>query len=146
MLGRLQSEVIVPCIQRSYDLLYRFGRIPPPPPSMDGAKIEVDYVSAAARAHSATQVVAYTRLIQNLAAMQPFAPDVMDALDADNIAQHMATLMGVPRRGLRSTQDIIEIRTAKAQEQQAAAMVEAAPKLGKTVLDLSKANEAGGLL
>lgn len=146
MLGRLQTEVIVPMVQRSYELLLRFGRIPPPPVVLDGAIIEVDYVSASARAQQATQVLSYNRLTQNLAIMQPFAPDIMDALDTDNIAQHMASLMGVPRRGIRSKSDIIEIRQARAQEQQMASLAEAAPKLGKAALDLSKANEAGGLL
>lgn len=146
MLGRLQTEVIVPCIQRSYQLLRRAGRIPPAPQVLDGARIEVEYVSAAARAQAATRVMAYTRGIQNLAVLQPVAPDVIDALDTDFIAQDMLKLMGVPRRGIRTAADIIEIRTSKAQQAQMASMVEAAPKLGKTALDLSKANEAGGLL
>ena len=103
-------------------------------------------VSASARAQAATRIVAYNRLVQNIAVMQPFAPDAVDALDVDAIIQDMAILMGVPRKGIRPPEDIIEIRTAKAQQAQAAAMVEAAPKLGKTALDLSKANEAGGLL
>jgi len=146
MLGRLQTEVIIPCVQRSYQLLLRAGMFPPAPEVLNGAKIEVDYVSAASRAQAATRIVSYTRLVQNLAVLQPFAPDVMDALDSDFIAQDMAILMGVPQKGIRSPEDIIEIRSARAQEQQAAALVEAAPKIGKTALDLSKANEAGGLL
>lgn len=146
MLGRLQTEVVVPCIQRSYQLLRRAGMIPPAPPVLDGARIEVDYVSAAARAQAATRLVNYNRGVQNLSLLQPIAPDVMDSLDTDYIAQDMLTLAGVPRRAMRSAADIIEIRTAKAEQAQMAAMVEAAPKIGKTALDLSKANEAGGLL
>jgi hypothetical protein len=146
MLGRLQTEAIVPCIQRSFVLKNRAGHLPPMPPILHNKIIEVDYVSAAARAQAATNIVAYNRLIQNLAILQPAAPDVMDALNVDYIAQNMATLMGVPRKGIRSPDEIIEIRTAKAQAQQMQQLVEAAPKLGKTALDLSKANEAGGLL
>ena len=146
MLGRVQSEQLVPCIARSYTLLERAGRFPPPPQSLFGAEIEVDYVSAATIAQNAARVLAYTRLIQNMAVIQPFAPDATDALDTDYIVQDMAVLMNVPRKGIRSPQDIIEIRTARAKEQQLAAAVQSAPDLAKTALDLSKANEAGGLL
>jgi hypothetical protein len=146
MLGPIQTEMLIPCIQRSYMLLRQAARIPQHPPQLNGVAIEVDYVSASTRAQAATQLVNYNRYIQGLAILQPFAQDVMDAIDTDIVAQHMATLSGVPRRAVRNPDAIMEIRSARAQEQQMAAMVEAGPKIGKTALDLSKANEAGGLL
>lgn len=146
VLGPIQTDFMVPCIQRSYMLKAAAGHFPPAPPQMDGATIEVDYVSASARAQAATRLFNYNRYIQSLAILQPFAPNVMDAVDPDFIAQDMAILSGVPRRGIRSPDAIIEIRAARARQDQMAAMVEAGPKIGKTVLDLSKANEAGGLL
>jgi hypothetical protein len=146
MLGRLQTEFFIPRIQRSYELLLAAGKFPPAPPQMDGAVIEVDYVSASARAQAATRVLNYQKLIQNVSVLQPFAPDVMDAIDTDAITQDMAILLGVPRRAIRSPEQIIEIRSAKAQQQQMMALAEAAPKVSKAALDFSKANEAGGLL
>jgi hypothetical protein len=146
MLGPIQTEMLIPCIQRSYMLLRQAARIPQHPPQLNGVAIEVDYVSASSRAQAATRLVSYGRWIQNVAILQPFAPDVMDAVDPDYITQDTALLAGVPRRAIRSADAIMEIRSARAQEQQMAAMVEAGPKIGKTALDLSKANEAGGLL
>lgn len=146
LLGPIQSEMIVPCLQRSYQLLGAAGFLPPAPPVLQGQTVEVDYVSASTRAQAATRVTNYGRLIQNLSILQPFAPEVMDAVDTDAVAQDMALLLGVPRRAIRSPDDIIEIRNSRAQQQQMAALADAAPKIGKTVLDLSKANEAGGLL
>lgn len=146
LLGRLQTELIVPCLQRSYSLLRHHAMLPPVPESLSRASLEIDFVSAGARAQAATRVVGYTRLIQNLAILQPAQPDVMDALDVDFIAQDMARQIGVPVKAIRSPQEIIEIRTARAQEQQIAAMVEAAPKIGQTAKDLAAANESGGLL
>lgn len=146
MLGRLMSEQLIPCLERSYNLLSRARMLPPVPQSLDGVTVEIDYDSAASRAQKAARGTTYIRLFQNLAVFQPLAPDVTDALDTDYIAQDMATMMGVPARGVRSPDDIASIRKARAEEQQAASMVEAAPKIGKTALDLSKANQAGGLL
>jgi hypothetical protein len=146
MLGRLQTEVMIPCIQRSYQLMSLAGLLPQAPPQLRGRIIEVDYVSAAARAQAATRLANYNRYIQSLAVLQPFAPEVMDALDTDDMAQDMAILSGVPRSAARSPEEIMEIRSARAQEQQMMAMADAAPKIGKTMLDLSKANAEGGLL
>ena len=146
MLGRLQTEVFVPLIQRSYTLMDRAGVLPPLPPLLDGVRLEVDYVTAAARAQAATRLVSYNRLVQNLAILQPFAPDVMDKLDADVIASDMAILSGVPAKAVRNDEDVSEIRSARAQEQQAAAAVAAAPQIAGAVKDFSQANEAGGLL
>lgn len=146
MLGRMQAEIFVPCIQRSYRLLNRYGMLPPPPASLARVKLAVDYVTAAARAQAAAQINAYLRYIQNLAILQPIDPSVMDAIDTDFIAGHLATLMGVPRRGLRSPAQISELRKQRAQELAMQAASDAAPKLAKANLDLAKANEAGGLL
>lgn len=146
MLGRLQTEQVVPAIQRSYHLLGRAGMFPPPPPSLVGANIEVDYVSAAARAQAATRIVSYNRLIQNLSILQPAAPEIMDALDAEFIAQDMALLMGVPRKAIRSPEEMAAIKEAKAQEAQLMAAAEAAPKVAKAAKDFSEANLTGGLL
>lgn len=146
MLGRLQTEVMVPCIQRSYSLLQRAGMLPPAPPSLENAVIEVDYVSAAARAQAATRIVNYTRWIQNMSLLQPIKPDVMDAVDADYVAQDMALLMGIPQKAVVNAEDIVEIRNARAQEQMMMQAAEAAPKIAKATKDFSEANLSGGLL
>jgi head-to-tail connecting protein len=146
MLGRLQSEEIVPMVQRSYLLLLRAGRFPDAPESMRGARIEVDYVSAASRAQAATRLVSYNRLVQNLAIFQPFAPDVVDAIDPDVIAQDMAILSGVPAKAVRSPDDIASIRNARAQQQQLQAAVDAVPQIAGAAKDFSQANQAGGIL
>ncbi len=146
MLGRLQAEVIVPCIQRSYQLLSRAGQIPPPPVALERAVVEVDYVSAAARAQAATRVVSYTRWVQNMSILQPIKPDVMDAVDADFIAQDMAILMGIPKKAIVNDEDIAQVRDTRAKEQMALQAADAAPKIADATKKFSESNLGGGLL
>lgn len=146
LLGRLQTEFIIPCIQRSYGLLLHAGMLPPPPASIQGATIEIDYVSASARAQAAKRILDYSRFVQNVAVIQPFAPDVVDGIDTDAIFQDMAILSGIPKTAVRNPEQIQEIRGARAQAQ---AMAQAA-EIGKTVSEAAKniaqTNQAGQVI
>jgi hypothetical protein len=143
LLGRLQSEFVVPCIQRSYDLLLRAGMFPEPPSSLAGLNIEVDYVSASARAQSAKTILDYSRLLQNIAVIQPIAPEVTDYINLDNVAKDMAIKSGVPAGTIRSEEDVAEIRNSRAQAQQAQQMAEIGETVSKAALNVSQANQAG---
>ena len=46
---------------------------------------------------------------------------VMDHIDPDMLVKHITDVLGVPRKVLRSDQEIVEIRTQRAQAEQAAA-------------------------
>ena len=56
MLGRLQSELLRPLIIRSVGILGRAGRLPPAPPSLLGATLQIDYISPVARANLRTAI------------------------------------------------------------------------------------------
>jgi len=146
MLGRLQSEVMVPCIQRSYELLSKAQLLPPPPPQLQGRTIEVDYLSAASRAQQATRIVNYGKWIQNISPLASFKPDVFDAVDTDVIVQDMAVSLGVPAAAIRSSKMIAGIRDGRAQQEQAQQMAAAAEPLTKSVLNVAQANNIGNTL
>ncbi len=146
MLGRLESGVMVPCVERSYGLMSRAGLLPPPPPQMEGGIIEVDYLSSSTMAQQATRVVAYGKWIQNISPLASFKPDVFDAVDTDVIVQDMAISLGVPAAAIRSSKMIAEIRDNRAQQEQAAQLAAAAEPLTASVLNVAKANEIGNVL
>ena len=146
MLGRLESEIMVPCVQRSYDLMRRANLLPPAPPQLQGGLIEVDFVSASSRAQQASRVVAYGKWIQNISPLASFKPDIFDAVDTDVIVQDMAISLGVPASAIRSLEMMAEIRENRAQQEQAQQMAAAAEPLTKSVLNVAQANNIGNTL
>lgn len=50
LLGRLESELLGPMIERVFGILTRLGLLPPPPPEIQGQEFTVEYVSPIATA------------------------------------------------------------------------------------------------
>ena len=145
LLGRLQSELMVSMIQRSYELLNKAGFIPPAPAVLQGRTLKVSYVSASARAQAASEVSAMTLYGQQLVPIAGIQPDIVDAVDFDAYAQELAIKQRISRRILRTKEEIDSMREARQKEQAMQAMAGAAQPVSQAVLNLSKAREAGGI-
>lgn len=118
--GRVQEEFLAPKIQRRFSLLWRAGQLPPPPPEMAGAGLEVDYQSAAAAAQRSVEGNAALRIIQDIAPLIQLKPRLGDRIDEDGLLEVLADARGVPARVLRSREDADRIAEARAQQQEAA--------------------------
>lgn len=118
--GRVQEEFLAPKIARRFSLLWRAGQLPPPPPEMAGADLQVDYQSAAAAAQRSVEGNAVLRIIQDIAPLIQIKPRLADRIDEDGLLEVLADARGVPGRVLRSRADADAIAEARAQQQEAA--------------------------
>ena len=120
VLGRLQAEMLQPLITRSFNIMLRKGLLPTPPVSLQGSTIDIEYVSPLARSQRTGDVQAILRSLEIITPLAQMLP-VMDYLDADKLVKHITDVLGVPRKVLRSDQEVAEIREqqAEAQAQQA---------------------------
>lgn len=143
ILGGLQSDILHPAIARSYELLRDAGRIPDAPEVIDRQPLKVVYISPAARAQKAMKAISLGRWVQDIVPLAQVAPDVVDAIDTDTVAQDLASYRSVSRRVVRSPEAIAAIRQQRAQQQQAMAMAEIAKPASEAVLNIAKARETG---
>jgi len=120
VLGRLQAEMLQPLITRSFNIMLRKGLLPTPPVSLQGSTIDIEYVSPLARSQRTGDVQAILRSLEIITPLAQMLP-VMDYLDGDKLVKHITDVLGVPRKVLRSDQEVAEIREqqAEAQAQQA---------------------------
>ena len=133
VLGRLQAEMLQPLINRSFNIMLRKGLLPTHPVSLQGRTIDIEYVSPLARSQRTGDVQAILRSLEIITPLAQMLP-VMDYLDSDKLVKHITDVLGVPRKVLRSDQEVAAIR-----EEQAAAAAEQAE------LDqASQVAEAGG--
>lgn len=124
-LGRIQSEFLSPLIKRRFGILLRARQIPPPPPEISGAKLNVEYVSPLAKAQMASEAQSIVRLYQSLEVMIQATGgqdvSVLDNIDQDKAARALA-------RGYAVRPDIArdpkEVETIREGRQQQAAMAQ----------------------
>jgi len=157
VLERLESELLDPLIDRSFNILLEDGLLPPPPQELSGVDLDVEYISMLAQAQKmvgTTGIEQMVAFIGNLAAANPQA---LDKLDTDEAIDHYSDALGTPPKVIRTKEEVDAIREEKAKEatlaQQGAtlpAMVQGAKVLSETkmgqnsALDAIMAGTAGG--
>ena len=141
VLGRLQSELLKPLIDRCFNILFRRGQFAPAPDFLSGQDIEIEYVSPLAKAQKSTELSSITRGIEILGSLANVAP-VFDYINFDALVKHVADLVGVPQKVLKLQSQVNaereEAAQAAQQQQQMAQMQQVAQAAGD-VAPLAKA-------
>lgn len=137
-MGRQQSEMLGPLIERELDLLARAGQLPQPPDILveAGMDYEVEYTSPLTRAQRAEDGVAIMRTFEALAPMAQLDPNVMMTFDPVKAARELAEINGVPPRIMRTEDEIAAMKAKQAQEAQMAQVLQAAPIAADTAKTL----------
>jgi len=141
--GRIQEEYLARKVERRFQMLWRAGQLPPPPPEAEGLALQVRYTSAAAMAARAREGLAITQFIQNLAPLAQVDPRYLDRLDPDATieALHEASPV-LPARMLRSREEADQLAQQRAQMQQAQMAMQAAQVAGGVARDVAGAQGA----
>jgi hypothetical protein len=128
----LLTESLKPKLKRIFGILNRKGMLPPPPDSMKGVPIDLEFTSLMAVAQRAASTGGLERiaaLIGNLVAVYPEAKDVMDP---DLFLREFNTLLANPQKIFRSPEAVQQRRDQAAKQQQAAHAMEAAQHMATT--------------
>lgn len=140
-MGRQQSEFLGPLIERELDILAHAGMLPPMPREMiqSGGEVDVDYVSPLNRAQRADEGVAILRTLESITPLAQIDPSVMQVFDPQAVARELAEINGVPQKVLRTPEQLEAMQARADAQQQAAALLQAAPVVGRTARDLAQA-------
>ena len=130
-MGRQQSELLGPMIEREVDLLMKQGLLPPMPDILIEARgeFDIEYDSPLSRSQRAEEASGWLRTLEAAIAYANTTQDlsVLDQFDSDVIYQQLAEINAVPPSWMRGQAAIAQIRQARAQQQQIQQKVEAAP-------------------
>ena len=133
VLGRLQSELLQPLIERVFNILMRANVFQPAPEILMEQTIDIEYVSPLAKAQKSGDLNSVMRGIEIFGSMSQFAP-VLDYLDADGLVKYVQKTLGLPAAIIKSDQEVAQVRQQRQQQEQAAmedqAMAEAAQAAG----------------
>ena len=141
VLGRLQSELLKPLIDRVFAILLRNNMLPQAPEFLSGRDVEIEYVSPLAKAQKSTELQSIMRAVEILGSLANVAP-VFDYVNFDNLVKHLADIVGVPQKILKSQSQVnAERQQAQQQQQEMQQMqqLQQVAKAGGDIAPLAKA-------
>ncbi len=139
--GRQQSEMLGPQIERELAILNRQGKLPPLPDALVQAagEYEIEYESPATRMQRVEELVGIQRTIEIMAPFVQINPGALQIFKADEVARLAADIQGVPQSVLNSREELAEIRAEDAEAQQAQQVAESAPDAAAALKDVALA-------
>jgi len=136
VLGRLQSELLKPMIDRCFAILLRNNQFAQAPEFLSGQDIEIEYVSPLAKAQKSTELSSITRAIEILGSLSNVAP-VFDYINFDALVKHVADLVGVPQKVLKLQSQVNAEREQAAQQQEQMAQMQQLQQVAKAGGDIA---------
>ena len=145
-MGRQQSEMLGPMIEREIDILARAGVLPPMPEALveRGGNVEIEYVSPLNRAQRAEEGVAILRTLEAVTPLAQIDPSVMMIFKAEEIARELSEINGVPAKILRSKEEVQEMMDQQAQQAEMQSLLQAAPIAANSAKTLAETAQLAG--
>ena len=141
VLGRLQSELLKPLIDRCFAIMVRKNIFPPAPEIISGRDVEIEYVSPLAKAQKSTELQSIIRGIEIMGQLANVAP-VFDYINFDNLVKHLTNIIGIPQKVLKINSEVLaerEAKQAQAQQMQEMQQLQQVAKAGGDIAPLAKA-------
>jgi len=149
-IGRIQSDLLDPLIQRTFNVLLRAGQLPELPSVLmeQESDMDIEYTGPIPRSQKAEQAASIEGWLEGVGALSEIYPDVLDVPDATAATREVGLLRGVPAKLMNSV-DEVEQKGDERKEAQAEAQTAAiAEQEGKAMTSMgegAQAMEAGGL-
>lgn len=116
----LLTESLKPKLKRIFGIMKRKGLIEPPPKSLQGVPLDIQFVSMLALAQKAAATGGLERIAALIGNMAAIYPQASDNLDPDVFIAEFNELLGNPQKILRGPEQLAAMRQQRAQQQQQA--------------------------
>ena len=116
ILGRLQNELLKPLIDRTLNIAYRQGIMPPPPQELQGMNVQIKYLSPIAKAQRATESQGLLRTFEVIGGLAQSQPSMLDNFNGDMVARGTADLFSVPAEFINAPEMVEQIREDRAEQ------------------------------
>ncbi len=141
---RIENEGLKDIIFRTFSIARRRGALPPPPPELNGATIDVSFISILAEAQRASAIAGIERTFQFAGGLVGVWPQSGDNLDADAAILKYADLLNDPPDIIHSRDQVAAIRQERDQVARAQAAMAVGQNLAKGAQTLSQTDMGDG--
>jgi len=123
--------------------MVRRGKIPPAPQAIQGKVFEVRYSSMIARAQRSSEAENINRIMNTMAPIAQFSPEVLDNLDSDKLLKYVASIFNIPQIIFRREEDIEAMRQQRQQQMEAQMQQQAQLSQSQSLKNTSEAMATG---
>ena len=139
VLQRLNSELLDPMIEITFQIMLENGMIPPAPEMIAGGELKVEYVSIIAQAQKAQGMAEINQGTAFVGQIAQAYPEVLDVVNPDKLVLIAFDKIGVDPAVIRSPREIEAIREQRAIQQAQQQQIIDANAQADTLEKLSKA-------
>ncbi len=143
VLERLHQEALSPLIEHTFEAMIEADLVPPPPDAMQGAQLNVEFVSMLAQAQRAVGANSTDRFVGNLGVIEALKPGTKDKFDADKWVDLYSDQIGVDPELIVANDKVALIRDERAKQQQQAQAMAQAQAQADTAKSLAQAPTDG---
>lgn len=120
VLESLEWELLIPAIDRIFDLMLERDIIPDPPEEIEGQDIKIEFVSILAQAQKMMGLSAIEQTVAFAGQIAQVDPTILDTLDSEEVVRTYRDLVGAPAAILREREEVEMIRMQRQAQEQAA--------------------------
>lgn len=139
LLGRVQTELLGPLINRVYGLLRRAGKLPELPGILEGRPLKIVYTSPIARAQEQVEANGLMRALGLLEPLLKYKPETSDIFDTDEMGRGVFEMFSVSQRYLKDQKEVDALRKGREDAEKARQEAENLRAMGQGVDSMARA-------
>lgn len=117
IIERMHDELHDPLIDRTFNILYRQGKIPEPPQELEGLDLRPEYVSMLGAELKLMQTGSIERLVGLAGEMTAVWPEARDKINVDRTLDYYGELLMVEPALLRDEDEVARMRALRRQQE-----------------------------
>lgn len=136
-------ELLDPCINRTFKILYRMGLIPIPPEELQDQELKVEYISLLAQAQKFASAHSVQATVSFGLSLAEAKPEILDKIDFREAIEEYADVVGAPAGVIRSDDEADILAQARAEEQRKQEQMERMTQATETAKTMSETDTSG---
>ena len=140
--GRYMSDVLQPLIERAISMLWKKGKLPElPEEMMFDPSYDVKFIGRLAQAQKQSELNNLTNALTISSQIAQYIPGTMDKINGDATIDELWGITNAPAGILYDQQEVMEIRQARAEQQQKIAEIQEAAATAQIGKDATQADK-----
>ena len=149
VVGRIDSELLEPIIDKTYAMATEAGRMPDVPDILldMGARVKIEFIGPLSQIllrNFSTQGL--RRALETALPYLQVWPEMVDLIDGDKLTKELLVSSGMPEKILRKEDEVAQIRQARAEQAAAKQRQQELEALGKAAPGLNQQANPGSIL